>query len=423
MSEQKYEYYAFVSYSRKDEVWAKWLHEKLEAYKLPNIIRKESTHLPERVRPVFRDKTDIGAGDLEKTLRQELTDSRYLIVICSPNSAKSEWVNKEVETFIELGREDRIIPFIIEGKPDAQEVSKKCYPPALSPNILGISVEELGREQAFVKVVASILRLKFDRLWNRHKRREVAKRRMNITITLVLLISVFAGGAFAYDYFREKTAYYSDYVEKWGIPQGLFKVEEQDLKNYAQAYRFSESQRKLHRVDHVNSKGVIFSVWDTLPVDRPASQVFEYKSDGALNAVTHLNDKGNAEMRIQYSGEKLLIADFTSADKEGTAVTAAANSKVNNYWSVDENSSANRSDISRYQYERDSNGIITKTLYMRDNRNKIIADANGVFGKKFTLDDKGRIIQINHIDNKGQNKTLTNGKLDENSSMIIVAIS
>ena len=49
-------YYAFISYSHKDEKWAKWLQRKLESYRLPTVIRKESGKpLPKRIAPVFLD--------------------------------------------------------------------------------------------------------------------------------------------------------------------------------------------------------------------------------------------------------------------------------------------------------------------------------------------------------------------------------
>jgi hypothetical protein len=53
----KYEYFAFISYSRKDEKWATWLQQKLEQYRLPTALCKEFQALPKHIRPVFRDKT------------------------------------------------------------------------------------------------------------------------------------------------------------------------------------------------------------------------------------------------------------------------------------------------------------------------------------------------------------------------------
>lgn len=35
--ERQYKNYAFISYKREDEKWAKWLQRKLENYKLPSV--------------------------------------------------------------------------------------------------------------------------------------------------------------------------------------------------------------------------------------------------------------------------------------------------------------------------------------------------------------------------------------------------
>lgn len=66
----EYKYLAFISYKREDEKWAKWLQRKLEHYKLPTSIRKADPSLPERVRPVFKDTTDLAGGVLEKLLKK-----------------------------------------------------------------------------------------------------------------------------------------------------------------------------------------------------------------------------------------------------------------------------------------------------------------------------------------------------------------
>ncbi|MBI4028147.1 MAG: toll/interleukin-1 receptor domain-containing protein [Verrucomicrobia bacterium] len=55
---KEYTYYAFISYSRKDEKWAKWLQKKLETYRLPSALCRESDgKVPNYTRPVFRDLT------------------------------------------------------------------------------------------------------------------------------------------------------------------------------------------------------------------------------------------------------------------------------------------------------------------------------------------------------------------------------
>ena len=106
-------YYAFISYSSQDEKWAKWLHTSLEHYNLPTALCKQNPAIPKRVRPVFWYKHDLSGTTLSESLVRELNNSLYLIVICSPSSARSPWVNDEVKAFIAQGKSDKIIPFIV----------------------------------------------------------------------------------------------------------------------------------------------------------------------------------------------------------------------------------------------------------------------------------------------------------------------
>lgn len=188
-----YKYFAFISYKREDEKWAKWLQNKLETYRFPSLLRKEyDKQLPSNLRPIFRDKTDISkTGDLKLILHEELVDSKYLIVICSPKSARSEWVNQEILEFQKLGREENIIPFIIDGAPNSPDPTVQCYPPTISENILGISVKEVGKEKAVIKVIAAMLEISFDILWNRHRER-VFKQRLKIISSVVVAIILFS---------------------------------------------------------------------------------------------------------------------------------------------------------------------------------------------------------------------------------------
>lgn len=87
MEEQK-EYYAFISYKREDKKEAKRLQHALEYYRLPNHLRQENPKLPEYVRPVFRDMTDLEVGELSAQIHAGLEQSHFLIVVCSPRAAR-----------------------------------------------------------------------------------------------------------------------------------------------------------------------------------------------------------------------------------------------------------------------------------------------------------------------------------------------
>lgn len=187
--------YAFISYSHQDAQMAKWLQRKLESFKLPTEIHNEFED-SRYLRPVIRDKTDFDSGILSDSIVGHLAQSKFLIVICSPHSAQSDWVSREIRTFIDWGRIEYIIPFIVAGEPNAGG-GKECLPKSLIDHVaahpdeelLGISVAEVGREKAFIRVVSRMLGVSFDELWKRHKRER--HRRLGFAAVGTLLVSLF----------------------------------------------------------------------------------------------------------------------------------------------------------------------------------------------------------------------------------------
>lgn len=180
-------YFAFISYKREDEEWAVWFHHELENYHLPATLNGRAD-LPTEFRPVFRDIDELKAGNLPEQIYDALATSTFLVVICSPNAAKSEWVNKEIMDFIEIGKRkginnlERVFPFIVEGK--RRDPDLECFPKVLRdlPNkmeILGGNVNESGRDMAFVKVLAGMLPyVAFDELWNRYEHDKAEEERL-----------------------------------------------------------------------------------------------------------------------------------------------------------------------------------------------------------------------------------------------------
>ena len=180
-----YKYIAFISYQRKDEEWAKWLHHQLEYYRLPVNLGEDDSSAINSLRPIFLDEAELAGGNLSESIEEALSQSRYLIVLCSPNSAKSVWVNKEVQSFIDQGKVQNIIPVIIEGCPYSENMEEECFVPALhdmkgsDKELLGINAK-FGREIASVKVVAQMIGVGFDTLWNRYEREKEDERQRQL---------------------------------------------------------------------------------------------------------------------------------------------------------------------------------------------------------------------------------------------------
>src|SRR5262245_64040055 len=91
-------YRAFLSYSHQDRTWAKWLHAALEGYRVDkDLIGRETPAgpVPRTLRPIFRDREDFSAGhSLTEQTQAALQSSQFLIVLCSPNAARSIYVDE-----------------------------------------------------------------------------------------------------------------------------------------------------------------------------------------------------------------------------------------------------------------------------------------------------------------------------------------
>lgn len=75
---------------------------------------------------MFRDEEELAASaDLSKEIDAALVDSKFLIVVCTPRTPHSRWVNQEIQRFRDLGRGDRILALLVEGEP------RESFPPAL----------------------------------------------------------------------------------------------------------------------------------------------------------------------------------------------------------------------------------------------------------------------------------------------------
>lgn len=201
---EAYKYFAFLSFQSSDAKEALRMQHALETYRLPYAVSRKHS-IPRKLGQCFCYLTDISLREeLMHELEARLAESKYLIILCSPRSAKSTFVNGGIERFIELGRRDRIIPLIVEGIPYSGNPDTECYPEALrrhfpkSSNpfedhqILGVNLHEEGvsarraRQRAVVMVMARMLDLNFEDLWQRELKRR--KQRMAMIVTAISIV-------------------------------------------------------------------------------------------------------------------------------------------------------------------------------------------------------------------------------------------
>lgn len=191
-------YDAFICYKhgKIDSPISKLLQEKLEHYHCP----KGTAAKKKKINKVFVDEGELSScADFGLQIREALKNSEWLIVICSPETKGSPWVNLEIRTFLEYHDRSHILALITEGEP------KDVFPDELLGNTNGttdvlaadVRGENLSqiikklKKDAVLKLAAPILGVPYDSL--RQRQKQYRTRKISIyAIVTILLINSFA---------------------------------------------------------------------------------------------------------------------------------------------------------------------------------------------------------------------------------------
>lgn len=169
----------FLVFSKADIPAAYALQRALEDIRVPaELIGKETPlgPVPPSLESIYRygdDLPDVEIEALTEPAIAALADSAFLVVLCSPNAAKSDHVNEAIRRFKLMGRQDRIIPVIIPG--ETKHPENECFPATLryqlteegalsikpeepvAPLVIDASADDEGQERATRKLAAALL--------------------------------------------------------------------------------------------------------------------------------------------------------------------------------------------------------------------------------------------------------------------------
>jgi hypothetical protein len=419
MDDVKMKYYAFISYKREDEKWAKWVQHKLENYRLSAAIRAQDVSIPRYIRPIFRDNTDLSGTVLQDSLDDGLMHSKYLILICSPNVVKSEWVKKEIQQFIDSGRLRYIIPFVVDGVPMSDDPATECFPDIIrnlpeEEELLGVNVHELGKEKAIVRLISTLVGVRFDMIWDRHKRIAMRRRVVALCVALFMLIT----GLFLWDYNRPTYEYFADYVDCYGVPQGIMPVAKNDVAHREGTYRF-EYRRvpfgqpnayswRVSDVAYVNSYGVTRGIEDQEIILRHPRMHINYYDNGVVSRQVCSDEFGKVTIRYNMSehvGTTAAIADFVDSQEQMGSAFMGLQITGNEAAEAALGEEQRQPNIVRFAYKRNSLGHIAAVTFHSNNdyqlSRSVACEVNGIYGIRFALDSLGRRVGVTFLNEQG----------------------
>ena len=207
-------YRAFLSYRTADTAQARRLHKALERYRIPRSLvgtRGEHGEIPSRLGRIFRDRDEARSAErIDEVIASALAKSQHLIVLCTPNAvAEGSWVPHEIRLFRKVRPDGEIHAVIGAGTPP------DCFPePLFTISADGRREAPLaadlrairdggadGEDKAIVRLVAGLLGVGFDDLWQREVRRR-RNQRIARTIQVTSLIAVTSGAIALGNFYR-----------------------------------------------------------------------------------------------------------------------------------------------------------------------------------------------------------------------------
>lgn len=191
---------AFISYRQLplDMEVAKKVHRRIEHFTIPKSLRKNGK---KRLGYVFRDQEELPLStNLTRSILDALDSSEFLIVICTPETQKSEWVKREISYFRKTHDDDHVIVVLAEGNPESSffdelvgiygengTIIGRLEP--LAANIAAKSNWERNRlfRTESLRILAALIGCSFDELFRREHRYQLRKR--SIVLGTALLVS------------------------------------------------------------------------------------------------------------------------------------------------------------------------------------------------------------------------------------------
>jgi hypothetical protein len=283
---------AFISYSHKDSKLAEKMSQRLRRYRPPR-----RSGLSKKLK-IFRDVERLTAGaSLDNLLVEQIKNSRHLVLLASPDSKNSKYVNREVETF--LADHDASLIRIVLVKGELHEgLPKQLLEMPSEP--LYIDLREADRKQfrlETLRLIASLYRVDYAEL----RREDEARSRQQLSFLIAGFFALIFFIASGYLIATTPTI-------AWKlVPQPVTKTWSSTLMPVEQV----AVQRSDPNVVVWLGRNALFGAW----LDREGSYWGLVAYDG-ISLLYDFNDRAH-QVRQDMLGKPLSVLTLTAKDGRG----------------------------------------------------------------------------------------------------------
>lgn len=259
------------------------LHRLIEHYRVPSEYA--AAYEGRRLGYVFRDRDELPvSSDLSANIQEALDHSRFLIVVCTPDTPASIWVEREIRYFLKNHDQDHVLAVLADGTPqaafpeplvheydDAGNVTGNIEP--LAANIADPAsnkrrvLKNLDREA--IRLFAALIGCPYDALYQRERRYRT--RRLAAAGGVALAVAV-------------------AYIAMLSVKNGQITRQNAELIEQKRRIQLSQSQllaqdaeRALEAGDYV---AAMRNSVDALPVDAEDARPYCAPAERALLATT-----------------------------------------------------------------------------------------------------------------------------------------
>ncbi|MBQ8110967.1 MAG: PQQ-binding-like beta-propeller repeat protein [Clostridia bacterium] len=316
------EYIAFISYRHMplDTAVARRLHRLIERYRVPAKLAAGRQN--RRLGRVFRDQDELPvSSDLSASIREALDHTRFLIVVCTPDTPKSVWVQREISYFLEHHSRDNVLVVLAAGRPEESFADQLVHiydadgnligdTEPLAANIAGGGTHQVLRrlDSEKLRLFAALIGCSYDSLYQRERRYRF--RQLAVASTVLLLAA-------------------STFIGMLLVKNRQITARNQQLIEQKQRIQLSESTLLTKNAEEAlatgNDAGAIRSALSALPDGPEDDRPFYAPAERALLSALHVFEFSSLPVTLVAETEVSIaspVGDF-AVDEAGEALYVA----------------------------------------------------------------------------------------------------